>query len=160
MLLLTLQAVQRTATGWEAYPGGHQAMMVCNNKRRETTMPTNFLLFASVQCWGQHIQLVFTSPIRKRSSRRLSPVAQHHCGTTASHGRATYPRFGSYHPFVILLVNANCRLLDDNVGDFRKIGKIVPQVSNFVFFFILFVFAVRFFLLLFLCLYRLQIYFG
>lgn len=35
-------------------------------------------------------------------------------------------RFGSYHPFVILLVNAHSRLLDDNVGDFREIGKIVP----------------------------------
>lgn len=74
--------------------------------------------------------------------------------------KETYARLSSYHLFVILLVNANCRLLDDNVGDFRKIGKIVPQVSDFVFFFILFVFAIRLFLLLFLCLYRLQIQFG
>lgn len=51
----------------------------------------------------------------------------------------------TYHFFVVLLINADHRLLYDNVSDFREVRKIVPLFSDFVFLLILLVFIFQFF---------------
>lgn len=51
----------------------------------------------------------------------------------------------TYHFFVVLLINADHRLLDYNVSDLREVRKIVPLFSDFVFFLILLVFIFQFF---------------
>lgn len=66
----------------------------------------------------------------------------------------------SHHPFVVLFVDADCAVLDDDVGDFREVGEVVPHLPEFVLFLLLLAFAIRFFLLLLLCRYRLQMDWG
>lgn len=48
----------------------------------------------------------------------------------------------AYHVFVVLFVNADHRLLYDNVGNFGEIGKIVPLFPEFVSLIILLVFVI------------------
>lgn len=51
----------------------------------------------------------------------------------------------TYHFFVVLLINADHRLLDYNMSDFRKVRKIVPLFPDLVFLLILLVFIFQFF---------------
>lgn len=51
----------------------------------------------------------------------------------------------TYHFFVVLLINADHRLLDYNMSDFRKVRKIIPLFPDFVFLLILLVFIFQFF---------------
>lgn len=51
----------------------------------------------------------------------------------------------TYHLFVVLLINADHRLLYYNVSDFREVRKIVPLFSDFVFLLVLLLFIFQFF---------------
>lgn len=51
----------------------------------------------------------------------------------------------THHFFVVLFINADHRLLDYNVSNFREVRKIVPLFPDFVFLLILLVFIFQFF---------------
>lgn len=63
---------------------------------------------------------------------------------SSSHLDSAAPK-QAYHVSVVLLVNADHRLLYYNVGDFREIGKIVPIFPEFIFLLILLLFMFQFF---------------